>query len=94
MCAICLGLNGNTHSLGRGNEVANYVSRDEDIQEGSIELTIANSKDESAVEVAVIKRVIRKAKKDHTSWFLNGIATTSAKIDQFTRSFNIQGSVF
>lgn len=82
VCGICLGLNGSTDSLGRGDALTDFIIRDPEINETSIELTLAGDPEsENFSQPTVLKRVItRVGEGNHTKksggsiskWFING----------------------
>ena len=85
ICAICLGLNGKTESLGRGKELTDFIIRDPDVNETIIEITIVKDSIDH-----VIKRIIRRDKKKN-EWYLDDKITLESVITKFIHSFNIQG---
>ncbi|KAJ1979212.1 Structural maintenance of chromosomes protein 5 [Dimargaris cristalligena] len=84
VCAIALGLGGNTSILGRAKDISEFVKHGYD--RASIEIEL---KGHPGHRNPVIKRHIQRSSNSST-WKLNGHASTFKEIQETVRSFRIQ----
>ena len=84
VCAIALGLGGNTSVLGRAKELSAFVKHGK--QSGSVEIYLRTN---DAKGFITVKRIF-KSESNNTDWMLNGKSCTQKEVHQVVRKLNIQ----
>ncbi|XP_071035247.1 structural maintenance of chromosomes protein 5 isoform X2 [Parasteatoda tepidariorum] len=83
MCAICLGLAGNTHLTGRTGQLSDFVKYG--CEQAVIEIELENPSKSNAVVTRIIER-------DSSTWLLDKKLVSFDEIQEIVRNFNIDVS--
>ncbi|CEO99441.1 hypothetical protein PBRA_001347, partial [Plasmodiophora brassicae] len=85
VCALCLGLGGDTHSLGRADKTSDFVKRG--AETGYIEIELHTPS--RSTPRTVIRRVLSKD-STKSAWLINGRPSKKKDVHDITKALNIQ----
>ncbi|KXZ47041.1 hypothetical protein GPECTOR_38g278 [Gonium pectorale] len=95
VCALCIGLNGSPKSLGRADNLAEFVRRGAHSCWIEITLSCGGEGRDYVVKRSISSRNEteedgRVVKKFTSKWAVNGRETTAKEVDKLVKTFNIQ----